>query len=143
MQVSEVMTRNVEVISPDTTLQEAARKMKDLDVGPLPVCDGTRLQGMVTDRDITIRGTAEGFDPRTTKVTEVMTPDVVYCLEDQDVSDAVRIMEQQQIRRLVVLDRDKNLVGIVSLGDVAVDGANQGLAGEVLTQISEPAQPQR
>jgi CBS domain-containing protein len=92
MLLREVMTPKVEVIHPDATLREAAQKMKSLDVGPVPVCDGDRLQGMLTDRDITVRATAEGRDPNTTRVREVMTPDVVYCFEDQEVQDAARMM---------------------------------------------------
>src|SRR3712207_146292 len=107
MQVREVMTRDVEVVHPDATLQEAARKMDALDVGPLPVCDGDRLVGMITDRDIVVRATAAGRDPKTTHVRDAMTRDVVYCFEDQDVREAARVMEEQQIRRVVVLDRDK------------------------------------
>ena len=143
MQLKEIMTRDVEVVHPDATLQEAARKMRDLDVGPIPVSDGTRLQGMVTDRDIAIRAVAEGRDPASTKVSEVMTPEIVYCFEDQDVDDAVRIMEEKQIRRLLVLNHDKDLVGIVSLGDLAVEGRNRGLTGEALEHISEPSEPER
>ena len=104
MLLRDVMTRHVEVIHPDATLREAAQKMKTLDVGPVPVCDGERLQGMLTDRDITIRATAEGRDPNTTRVRDVMTPDMVYCFEDQDVREAARIMEERQIRRLVSKD---------------------------------------
>jgi CBS domain-containing protein len=143
MKLMDVMTRNPEVIRPDATLAEAAAKMKELDVGPLPVCDGTRLLGMITDRDLTVRATAEGRDPNTTPVKDVMTADVVTCFEDQDVREAARIMQEQQIRRLVILDRDKHLVGIVSLGDLAVEIGNDRLAGETLEQISEPSQPDR
>jgi CBS domain-containing protein len=143
MQVQEIMTRAVEVIHPDTTLHEAAEKMKSLDVGPLPVSDGDRLVGFVTDRDITIRATAEGRDPNTTKVREVMTPGVIFVFEDQDVKEAARLMEEHQIRRLVVLNRDQRLCGIVSLGDLAVDTRSQRLPGEVLEKVSEPAQPRR
>jgi len=121
MQIKDVMTRAVEVIDPNATLDEAAAKMKELDIGPLPVCDGDRLQGMITDRDITVRATAEARNPLLTKVHEVMTPDVVYAFEDQDVKDAAELMEEHQIRRLVVLNRDKRLVGIVSLGDLSVE----------------------
>src|SRR5436309_8664365 len=103
MQVKQVMTRGVECISPTTTVQEAARKMKTLDVGPLPICDNDRLTGMITDRDITVRAVAEGCDPKTTTVKDVMTPDVVYCFEDQDVREATKLMKEHQIRRLVVL----------------------------------------
>jgi CBS domain-containing protein len=143
MQLKDIMTPNVEVIHPEATLQEAAQKMKGLDVGPLPVCDGERLVGMLTDRDITIRATAEGRDPKTTKVQEVMTCEVISAFEDQGVTEAARLMEEHQIRRLVVLNRDKQLVGIVSLGDLAVYTDNQRLAGEVVERVSEPAEPQR
>jgi CBS domain-containing protein len=121
MQVREVMTPEVEVISPETTLAEAAQKMKSLDVGPLPVGERDRLVGMVTDRDITVRATAAGRDPNTTKVREVMTEQVFYCFEDESIEQAAEIMERAQIRRLMVLNRDKRLVGIVSLGDLAVE----------------------
>jgi len=142
MQLKEVMTPQVEVVRPDASLQEAAEMMMKLDVGPLPVCDGERLVGMLTDRDITVRGTAQGRDPKTTQVQEVMTPDVIYCFEDQDVEDAADLMEEHQIRRLVILNRDKKLVGIVSLGDLALEADEEDLddaeVGEVLEQISQP-----
>jgi CBS domain-containing protein len=128
------MTPHVEVIHPDATLREAAQKMQTLDVGPIPVCDGDRLQGMLTDRDITIRATAQGRDPNTTRVREVMTPDIVYCFEDQDVEEAAQIMEERQIRRLVVLNRDKRLVGIVSLGDLATQTGDEELDAEELSE---------
>jgi CBS domain-containing protein len=143
MQVKEVMTRQVEVISPEATLQEAAQKMAALDVGPLPVCTGDRLVGMLTDRDITIRATATGRDPATTKVRDVMTPEVIHAVEDQHVNEAARLMMEHQIRRLVVLNRDKQLVGIVSLGDLAVHTGDERQAGQTLEQVSKPAEPQR
>ena len=138
MKISDVMTSEVEVVHPDATLREAAEKMKALDVGPLPVCDGQRLLGMVTDRDITVRATAEGKDPNTTPVRDVMTASVVYCYADQDVSEAANLMEREQIRRIVVLDRAKNLVGVVSLGDLATGGASRKLTGKALEGVSEP-----
>jgi CBS domain-containing protein len=143
MKLKDVMTANVEVIRPDAPLQEAAALMKTLDVGSLPVCDGKQLQGMLTDRDITVRATAEGRDPRQTAVREVMTPELIYCFEDQDVKEAAQLMEQRQIRRLPVLNRSKDLVGIVALGDLAVEMPNEKRVGEVLEGISEPARPQR
>jgi CBS domain-containing protein len=143
MQLKEIMTPNVEIIHPDTTVPEAGQKMKGLDVGPLPVCDGERLVGMLTDRDITVRATAEGRDPKATKVQEVMTCEVISAFEDQDVQEAVRLMEEHQIRRLVVLNRDKRLVGIVSLADLAVHTRDEHLAGEVVERVSEPAEPRR
>ena len=138
MQLKDVMTPGVEVIVPEASIYEAAEKMSHRDVGPLPVCDGERLIGMLTDRDITVRAVAEGRDPMTTLVREVMTPDLVYGFEDQDLEDAARLMEQYQIRRLPVLNRRKQLVGMVSLGDLAVHPGQQPLAGEVLEQVSEP-----
>jgi len=143
MQVKDVMTSNVEVVHPDTTLQDAAKKMKDLDVGSLPVCDGQRLLGTVTDRDITVRAVAEGRNPTTTPVRESMTSGIVYCFEDQDVREAAKLMKEKQIRRLPILNRDKRLVGIVSLGDLAVDTGNEKMAGQTLSGVSEPAQPER
>jgi CBS domain-containing protein/sporulation protein YlmC with PRC-barrel domain len=143
MQVKDVMTTQVEVVHPEASLWEAAQKMANLDVGPLPVCAGDQLVGMLTDRDITIRVTAEGYDPKTTRVHEVMTPDVLYVFADQDVDEAMVLMTEYQIRRLVVLNRDKQLVGIVSLGDLVVSTGDTVQAGETLERISEPAEPNR
>jgi CBS domain-containing protein len=137
------MTREVEVIHPTATLAEAAEKMKQLNVGPLPVCDGTRVLGMVTDRDITVRGTAAGHDPNKTNVQNVMTEDIVYVYDDQDVEEAARTMAEKQIRRVVVLNRDKRLVGIVAMADLAVDAQKDKLSGQTLERISEPAHPNR
>jgi len=140
MRIRDIMTRGVECVRPVDTLQQAARKMRDLDVGPMPVCgDDDRLAGMITDRDITIRATAEGLDPTEARVRDVMTEGVFYCFEDQDVRDAARTMEEQQVRRLVVLNRDKRLVGILSLGDVATETADTERSGEILEQVSETA----
>jgi CBS domain-containing protein len=143
MQLKEIMTRKVEVVHPDAALEEAAQKMKRLDIGPLPVCDGERLVGMLTDRDITVRATAEGRDPKSTRVRDVMTEEVFYCFDDQSIEEAAEIMERAQIRRLPIVDRDKRLVGIVSLGDLAVDTGEEALKAEVLTAVSEPTQPRR
>jgi len=143
MRVSDLMTRSVECISPDATLQEAAAKMKSLDIGPLPVCDNDRLVGMITDRDITVRATAEGEAPTDIRVRHVMTPEIIYCFEDALVGDAALLMQQKQVRRLLVLNRDKRLVGIVSLGDLAVDTRDEELAGATLQAVSEPAEPRR
>ena len=143
MQLKDVMTSNVEVVHPNTMLQDAAKKMRDLDIGSLPVCDGQRLVGTLTDRDITIRAIAEGRDPKATSVREAMTPQIIYCFEDQPVEEAAKLMKERQIRRLPVISRDKRLVGIVSLGDLAVDTDNARMAGQTLTEISEPARPQR
>ena len=139
MKVRDIMTAGVECIQPTGTLREAARMMKDLNVGPLPVCgDNDRLVGMITDRDIVIRAVAEGDDPDATPVSSVMTPKILCCYEDQDISEAARLMEKHQVRRLAILNRDKRLVGIVSLGDLAVDSRDEQLAGHTLEAISEP-----
>ena len=143
VQIKDIMTRNVEVVHPEATLREAAQKMAALDVGPLPVCSGDQLVGMLTDRDITVRATAEGRDPKTTKVHEVMTPEIVYAFEDEDVSEAAHIMAEQQVRRLVVLNQSKQLVGIISLGDLAVHTGDVRQAGETLEGVSEPSEPLR
>jgi CBS domain-containing protein len=144
MQVKDIMTSGVECIAPTATLREAAQRMRELDIGPLPVCgEDDRLAGMITDRDIAIRAVADGLDPGMAKVGDVMSPNIIYCYEDQDISDAAHMMEQNQIRRLVVLNRGMQLVGIVSLGDLAVDCGDEQLAGHTLEAISEPAMPVR
>ncbi|HWI59521.1 MAG TPA: CBS domain-containing protein [Bacillota bacterium] len=125
---------------PDCTLIEAAQKMKHLDVGVLPVCDGERLVGMITDRDITIRSIAEGCNPHLARVQQIMTRQIIYCGEDQDVQEVAQLMEQKQIRRIPVLDRNKQLVGIVSLGDLSVRAHDEPLAGKVLERVSEKGQ---
>jgi CBS domain-containing protein len=144
MQVKEIMTHGVECTRPTATLQEAAKKMRELNVGPLPVCGANdRLEGIITDRDITVRAVAEGKDPRTAKVQDAMTRNISYCFEDQDIAEVARMMKERQIRRLAVLDHNKHLVGIVSLGDLAVGGRNEALSGNALQCVSEPAQPKR
>jgi CBS domain-containing protein len=142
-QLKEIMAPGVYVIPPEATVKEAAEKMRAIDVGPQPICDGERLVGMLTDRDIITHAVAEGRDPTTTSVRDVMTADLVYCFEDQDVTEAARLMEEHQIRRLPILNRNKWMVGIVSLGDVAVAVGDRQLAGEALERISEPAAPKR
>ena len=142
MQLKDVMTREVAVIHRDTTLAEAAAQMDALNVGSLPVSDGDRVLGVITDRDIAVRATAVGRDPLATRVGDVMTTDIVYGFDDQHVAEAARLMQEKQIRRLLVLNRAKRLVGIVSLGDLAVEAGDERLAGEALKQISEPAEPE-
>jgi CBS domain-containing protein len=138
MRVKEVMTPGVEVIDSDSTLQEAAARMKSLDIGPLPVSDHGRLVGVLTDRDITVRATAEGEDPTVIRVRDVMTPEVVFCFEDDLVSEAARLMQDRQVRRLLVLNHDRRLTGIVSLGDLAVETGDDELAGQTLGEVSAP-----
>ena len=136
MKVKEIMTREVDVVSPETTLRDAAERMNSLDVGVLPVCDTDRLVGMITDRDITVRATAAGCDPKTTLVGDAMSQEVIWCYDDQDVQEAARLMKERQIRRLLVMNRANDLVGIVSLGDLATEGEQ---SGEVLKEVSQPA----
>jgi CBS domain-containing protein len=136
MKVNEAMTRDVRVANPDETLQQAAKLMASLDAGVLPVGENDRLVGMITDRDIAIRGIAVGKGPET-KVRDVMTEEVKYCFEDQDVDEVIQNMGDIQVRRLPVLNRDKRLVGILSLGDVATVGSKNA-TGEALQKISRP-----
>jgi CBS domain-containing protein len=138
MLLRDVMTRTVEEVAPQASLAEAAQKMRTLDVGALPVCENDRLIGILTDRDITIRAVAEGCDPNVTPVWQAMTRDVAWCRDDEDVRRACQIMEDRQIRRLLVCDGDEQPVGIVSLGDLATRGRDQRKSGEVLEEVSKP-----
>ncbi|MDO8542576.1 MAG: CBS domain-containing protein [Opitutaceae bacterium] len=142
MKIREIMTPDVQCVGPDENLVDAAGLMRQLDVGVLPVCEGDQVVGMLTDRDIAIRAVAAGCDPNTTPVSEIMTPGVVCVYDDQDLSDAVRVMENHQIRRAAVMSHDQRLVGILSLGDIAVD-ASAALSGEALKEVSQPAEPVR
>ncbi len=137
MQVSEVMSRNVRVASPTDTLQQAAKIMAELDAGVLPVAENDRLVAMVTDRDIAIRGDANGCDPKQTALREIMTEErVKYCFEDEDIEQVAKNMAEQQVRRMPVLNRDKRLVGIVSLGDIS-GRAQASTAGDTLRGVSQ------
>lgn len=139
MQVREIMTTDVLVVPPDLPLRQAAERMRERDVGALPVDDDGRLLGIITDRDIAIRGVARGLDPQTATVADAMTPDILYCYDDQQLEEAAHVMEREQIRRLPIVDRDKRLVGILSLGDIATRGGAPMLTGEVTRKISEPS----
>ena len=134
MRVSETMTRDVQLARPNQTIQEAARAMAGIDAGCLPVANGDRLIGMITDRDICIRAVAVGKSPQT-KISEIMTEDMKYCFDDQEIDDVARNMGDIQVRRLPVLNRDKRLVGILSLGDIA---CADGKAEKALSDISRP-----
>jgi CBS domain-containing protein len=138
-----VSTPQPELISPDATTEEAASIMKTLDIGVLPVCDDQGLVGVLTDRDLVVRVLAATRDPKTMLVGEAMTPSVVYCFEDDDVEHAAAIMAGQQIRRLPVLDQNRRLVGIVSMGDLAVHAQDRQLTGKVLEDVSQPSVPKR
>ncbi|MEX0700755.1 MAG: CBS domain-containing protein [Planctomycetales bacterium] len=143
MRLKDVMTRNPESVSPDTSVFAAAGKMKSLDVGFLPVCDGPKILGVATDRDIVLRSVAEGRDPQSTAIRDVMSEGVETLPEDADVEEAAQLMEREQIRRVVVTDGDGKCVGIVSLGDLAVKTHDDARCGDVLEEVSEPASPRR
>jgi CBS domain-containing protein len=136
--VKELMSRDVKVISPDMSIVEAAKKMRDGDFGMLPVGEDDRMIGTISDRDIAIRAVAEGKDGGT-KVRDVMTEGIAWAYEDETVEEAATIMSKRQVRRLPVVNRDKRLVGIVALGDFAVDSAEIQPAAKALSGISKPS----
>lgn len=140
MQVGDLMTRAVELISPTDSIQEAARKMADDDFGVLPVAEYDRLVGVITDRDIVTRAVARGRMPDKTYVRDVMSTDVKYVYEDDSSDEAARRMARLQVKRLPVLNREKRLVGILSLGDMATTRLTVDKAGEALSAISRPNQ---
>lgn len=141
--IADVMTRGAHTLSPDDSVIRAAQAMEALDVGALPVCDAQHnLVGLVTDRDIVLRAVAHNRLSESLPLTEVMSHDVLWCYEDEPVDDVLDDMVQRQIRRLPVMDRQKNLVGMVSLGDVAAKTQNRGVGG-ALAEISLPAAPMR
>jgi len=137
MKVSELMTEDVETVTPDTTLQNAAHTMARKDIGALPIVENDRLSGIVTDRDITVRAVSIGRHPAVTTVRDIMTGEVKYVFADEDVSDVAEAMADLQIRRLPVLNRDRRVVGIVSLCDLARD-VRPRRVGEALQGISRP-----
>jgi CBS domain-containing protein len=141
MRISNVMTPDVRAIAPDRTVRDAARLMDELNVGVLPVCLDGRLLGIITDRDITVRSTAAGAAPGEQSVQEIMTSDLISCGPDDDAAEVLRRMSALQVRRMPVVDEVGRLVGIVSLGDLAVDGAPE--TDEALRRISTPAEPDR
>ena len=143
MNVESVMTRDVAVVSPTDSVRAAAAVLKQLNIGSAPVCNGRSLVGMLTDRDIAVRAVADGRDPQNTPVEQVMTRDVVFCFEDQDVQEVADAMASSQVRRMPILNRQHELVGIVSLGDLAVDLADDEMTGEVLEEVSQPSRPRR
>ena len=145
MQVCEIMTREVETVAPDASLQGAASTMEQRGVGSLPVCEGRRLLGTITDRDIVVRGVATGASPLDMQVRDCMSEDIVYAFEDEDTEMVLARMKVMQIRRLPILDRQKNLVGIVALGDIATepDAAAAERVGEAMAEISDPSLPDR
>lgn len=139
MKIDQIMSRNVICIEPTLPIGKAADKMRDHDVGFLPICENDKLIGAVTDRDITIRSVAQGRDPRLAPIREIMTQDIFYCYDDEDVEQVARNMQEKEVRRMVILNRQKRLVGVVSLGDIAKTFSEQTLAGETLGDIAEAA----
>jgi CBS domain-containing protein len=137
MKVSEIMTTNVECVSPSTGMRELAETMRSMDVGFLGVCEGDRLVGTVTDRDIVIRGIAVGCDPATCTTRDIMTKDVVWCYEDDNIKEVAKKMRDKEIRRMLILDRDKSLVGVVSIGDISK--VEESESGKTLREITEAA----
>lgn len=138
MQIEQIMSHDVVIASPDDTVQSAAKKMAENDTGALPVGERDTLVGMVTDRDIVIRAVAKGVAPSKCKVRDVMSADIKYCYEDESVDDLARNMSTLQVKRLPVLNRQKRLVGIVSLGDLATKPEAKGQAHAALSGISQP-----
>jgi len=137
MHLKEIMTSPVATVTPDTSLADAAKKMLALDIGLLPVSNGREIVGIVSDRDITIRGVAKGMNPERTGVQEVMSKEVFTCPVESDVKAACSLMEERQVRRLLVMDGDDSPVGIISLGDIALH-LRREQAGGVLNKVSQP-----
>ena len=135
--VSDIMSTDVQVVEPQDSLRHAAELMQELDVGALPVCDGERLLGMLTDRDITVRGVAQGLDPDATAVSDIMTGEVEFATADQDTAEVMRVMGDKQIRRMPVVDQDRRLIGIVSITDLAL--RQPGHIDTTVREISEPS----
>ena len=141
MRISEIMTRDPELIDPNTSIREAARLMKNEDIGAIPVGENDRLIGMVTDRDIAVRAVAEDRSPSSTSVRDVLSEKVFYCFEDDDVEAAAKCMAENQVRRLPILNRDKRLTGIVSLADIAK--THEECEKTALEGVSEPSSQSR
>lgn len=139
MKISQVMTKNPQTVTPNSTLVQAAEKMSQFNFGAIPVVANGQVQGILTDRDITL-AIAKHKNPEQVQVREFMTDSVSTCFDDQDVQEAVKLMESKQIRRLPVLNRQNQLIGIVALGDLATRNQNQQLSGEVLEQVSQNRQ---
>lgn len=138
MQVKEIMTRDVDWIAPDVTIREAAKRMRDENIGALPVGENDKLIGMVTDRDIVIRVLPDGKDLSEATARDAMSDDLLYCFDDQETEEVAANMGDNQVRRLPVLNRDKRLVGMISLGDIA-EKASDKTAGEALEEVSQQA----
>lgn len=138
MYVNEIMSERVQTIEPEANLTQAAQKMDDLNIGALPVCRDSELIGIITDRDIIIRAVSAGLDPKITPVTDAMTSPAVTCFDDQTIDEAARLMSRKQLRRLPVLDRNRRLVGILSIDDLIVDLPDKRIALDLMQKLSTP-----
>jgi len=138
MLVRDIMTQHVQVVDPDEALDHAARIMRELDIGSIPVCDRGRLVGLLTDRDIAVRAVAAGRDPKRTAVAEVMTRPVFCCAPEHAVESVALVMRARQIRRIPVIDQDEHVVGMVGLADIALEARNDRLLGAVVESVSTP-----
>ena len=141
MQVKDIMTRKVETAGIDTPLSNAAEKMRTFDIGLLPVCDGDKLVGTISDRDITVRATANNLHPEQLRCQDIMTAEAVFCFEDQDVDEARQLMQSNKIRRLPVVNRQRHLIGMIALSDIAIGTGDSQNAGVAIQQISLPDEP--
>src|SRR5262249_34358495 len=137
MQAKEVMSSNIKIIPSNTSIQAAAELKRQMDVGTLPVSEDGRIVGMLTDRDIAIRAVASGADPRATPAREVMTRDVISCYDDQDARDVAQVMEQKRVRRVVVVNRKNEAIGLLSVDDLAMHPETRGLADNVVSQFAQ------
>jgi len=143
MKIREIMTKQVDTVSPDTSLKEAARMMRDADIGFLPVGENDRLVGTLTDRDIAIRAVADGKDPNSATVRDAMSAGTEYVFEDQDTAEAATVMSEKQVRRLPVMSREKRLVGVVAIGDLAVRTTDDDVVGQTVEDVSQPGKGKR
>lgn len=141
MKIFEVMSRNPYVCNPMSVLIDVAGRMRDTGISAVPVCDGKQVRGIITERDLAIRAVAQGLDPVMSVAEQVMCVDVPACYEDQEVSEASALMEEKHVRRVVVLDREDSLVGILSLTDIVAKCGGDELVGKVLEAISHPVRP--
>lgn len=137
MQVKELMSRTVATVLPSTPLTEVASKMRERSIGFLPVCEGEKLAGIVTDRDIVLRIVAAGRDPNGATAADAMTGDIIYCFEHDPIDEAARLMAAHQVRRLVVLDVQDKIVGVVSIGDLAKRSGERRMPADTLEAVSE------
>lgn len=142
MKIKDVMSTRVAIVKADATVRDAAREMRNMDIGVLPVSENDKLVGMITDRDITIRAVAEGRNPDQISVRDAMTRDLVSCYEDQELTEVSRIMQERQVRRVVVLNHQEQLVGIASMGDLVVQSGNEQMGGNMLQSVSRPEDEQ-